>query len=151
MKRFRFALQPVAVLRAHQEARAREVFGAAAQATDRAEQALAATRARVTRFEAELSAGRSGHFSAGAQAQVLAAYVRERAAEEEASRAVAAARATMEQRRSEYFEAHRKVEVVKRLEVKARATHRAEVGREEQAEFDDFASRRATRRPLLQA
>jgi flagellar FliJ protein len=143
MKRFRFPLRPVAVLRAHRELRAREAFAAAVHACAQAEEELAATRARVAQFEASLSSGRHGCFSAAAEVEMLAGYRGECAAEAEAGRAVVAAKAVLEQRRTEYLDAHRKLEVVKRLEAKARLAHRVEAGREEQAEFDEFASRRS--------
>ena len=150
MKRFRFPLRPVAVLRAHREMRAREAFAAAVHGYVKAEEALAATRQRVAQFEAALFAGRQQRFSATDQGQALAAYRRECTAEAESERAMIAARAAMQERRNEYLDAHRKVEVVKRLEEKARGVHRQECNREEQAEFDDFAGRRfAARRPLF--
>jgi flagellar export protein FliJ len=68
--------------------------------------------------------------------------------EGEAERAVNTARAEMNQRRIEYLDAHRRLEVVKRLEDKARLEHRVEAAHEEQAEFDDFAGRMASRRTL---
>ena len=143
MKRFRFPLRPVAVLRAHHESRAREIFAAAVHAYVQSEEHLAGVRARVAQFEATLFAGRRTSFNAAAEVHSLAGYRRECAAEAEAERATFAARATMEQRRADYIEAHRKLEVVERLEAKARAAHRLAAGRAEQAEFDDFASRRA--------
>ena len=152
MKKFRFPLRPVAVLRAHRELRAREAFAASVHSYMVAEEELAGTRARVARFEAELFAGRRERFSAADEAQALSAYRRECGAEAESERAMIAARAAMGQRRAEYLEAHRKLEVVNRLETKARTAHRLEANREEQAEFDDYAGRRAaTRRPLFSA
>jgi hypothetical protein len=47
MKRFRFPLRPVAVLRAHREMRAREAFAASVHAYVQSEEVLARTRARV--------------------------------------------------------------------------------------------------------
>lgn len=149
MKRFRFPLRPVAVLRAHRELRAREAFGLAVHAYVKSEQDLAATRERVARYEAELSAGRRERFSAADEARGLAMHRHECALEAESEKAMLAARALMNQRRAEYLDAHRKLEVVKRLEDKARVTYRAETARHEQAEFDDFASRRAPRRSPL--
>jgi flagellar export protein FliJ len=78
-------------------------------------------------------------------AQAFAAYRRECAAETAAERVVVEKRAEMNARRADYLEAHRKREVVSRLEEKARATHRLDTLREEQIELDDFAGRR---RPL---
>jgi len=143
MKRFRFSLRPVAVLRAHRELRAREAFGAAVHAYVQSEEQLAATRARVRQFEAALFAGRREVFSAAAEAQLLAGYRCECAAEAKAEHATITARAAMQERREEYVDAHRKLEVVNRLEDKARGAHRIEVAREEQAAFDEFAGRRA--------
>jgi flagellar FliJ protein len=149
MKRFRFSLRPVAVLRAHRESRAKEIFAAAVRALTKTEEELAATRQRIAQFEAALFAGRRECFSAAQEANTLTAYRRERVVETQAERAVAAARAAMQQRRVEYLEAHRKLEVVHRLEAKARAAHQLAVNREEQAAFDEFAGRQASRRSAL--
>jgi len=148
MKRFRFPLRPVAVLRAHREMRAREAFAASVHAYVKSEEELSATRRRVAQFEAALFAGRRERFSAAEEAQNLAGYRRECAAETESERLLIVARDAMQQRRIEYLEAHRKLEVVKRLEAKAKVTHRLATNREEQAEFDDFAGRQAARRAL---
>ena len=149
MKRFRFSLRSVAVLRAHRELRAREAFSAAVNAFVAAEQTLATVRARVAAFEAALATGRSTKFSAAEEARALTVYREECAAERQTEEAVVAARNTMGQRRAEYLEAHRGLEVVKRLEEKARLLHRVAQNREEQAEFDDYAGRRHSRRASL--
>lgn len=151
MKRFRFSLRPVAVLRAHHEMRAREAFAAAVQAFVKSEQELVAARQRLRKLEADMTAGRSVRFSAADEAHALAAYQRECAAEVEAEKAMNAAQQAMQQRRIEYVEAHRKLEVIRRLEEKAKTLHRYETGREEQAEFDDFAARRFARRSFNSA
>jgi len=151
MKRFRFPLRPVAVLREHRELRAREAFAASVHAYVLSEENLAATRARVARLEGALAESRRGQFHPAEAAEAFAAYRRECAAEAEAERAAFAARAEMELRRADYLEAHRKLDIVRRLETKARATHRFETNREEQAEFDDLAGRRALRRRLAPA
>lgn len=151
MKRFRFSLKPVAILRAHHELRAREAFAASVQAFVRAEQELELARQRVREFEATLTAGRARQFSVADEIRALEAYRRECGAEEQAKQAVATAQQAMQERRVEYVEAHRKLEVVKRLEQKARATHRYETMREEQAEFDDFSNRQFSQRTLTSA
>jgi flagellar export protein FliJ len=147
MKRFRFLLRPVAVLRAHRETRAREAFAAAVHTYVVSEQTLAATRARVAQFEQTLHHGRQGSFNAAEEAHNLRGYRREAAAEVDAERAMISARDAMEQRRADYLEAHRKLEVVRRLEAKARSAHQLATAREEQVVFDEFASRRARRAP----
>jgi flagellar FliJ protein len=149
MKRFRFPLRPVAVVRAHHESRAREVFAAAVHAYVQTEENLAATRARVAQWEAALFRGREGSFHAAEETHHLHGYRREAAAEVEAERVMIAARDAMNERREAYLEAHRKLEVIRRLEAKARTSHRAAANREEQAEFDEFATRRAARKEPL--
>jgi flagellar FliJ protein len=143
MKRFTFPLRPVAVLRSHREARAREIFAQALQARAAAASALARVRERVAALERELSQGRAGTFHAATEAERLLNHRRECALEVEAERTLAAADTAAEQRRTEYLEAHRQLEVVRRLETKARTMHRLATAREEQAEFDERATRRA--------
>jgi flagellar export protein FliJ len=146
MKRFRFPLQPVVVLRANGELRAREALGAAMLGLARAEEHLAITRSRVTRFATSLAAGRQERFSAAAEAQSLTAYRRECGIESDAERAMNVARTNMLQRRADYVDAHRRLETVHRLEAKARLAHQVAANRHEQAEFDDLAGRQASLR-----
>lgn len=147
MKRFRFPLQAVAILRAHQELQAREAFGAAVQAQRVADEALALVRQRVATFERSLAARRLQPFSAADEAQALGAYRVECASEAQAEKASFEARDVMQQKRQLFLEARRRVEVVQRLEQKARLRHRLEGLREEQAVFDDTAGYRfVTRR-----
>ncbi len=146
MKRFRFPLRPVAVLRAHRELKAREAFAASVHAYVKSEEELTATRRRLVQFEAALFAGRRERFSAAEEAHTLAGYRQECAAEARAEKTMIEMREAMQQRRAEYLEAHRKLEVVKRLESKAKIAHYAAQQREEQAAFDDFAGRQAARR-----
>lgn len=145
MKRFHFNLRPVARLRAHFELSAREAFAAAVRSAEASQAELAAASARVAKLEAIVIAGRQGSFSAASEARNLGAYRSELAVEVAAEKSLHAARALMERRRAEYLEAHRRLEIVQRLEDKARLAHRLEVNREEQAEFDDLAGRRAAR------
>ena len=63
MKRFRFPLRPVAVIRAHKEMRAREAFAASVHSYVQTEERLATTRARVKELEQLLFAGRSERFA----------------------------------------------------------------------------------------
>ena len=151
MKRFRFPLRPVAVLRAHRELRAQETFAAAVHTYVSAEADLARVRERVARFEATLFAGRRGSFDAAAEAQSLVAYRRECAAEAAAERVVIDTRAAMNTCRNAYLEAHRQHEVVKNLEHRARTAHGLAASREEQAELDDLAGRRARRQQLARS
>lgn len=152
MKRFRFSLQAVRVVRAHQELKAREAFGQSVQALRVAEESLARVRDRVANFERTLAARRLQPFSAADEAHALGAYRFECASEAEAEKAARAARELTQQRRNQFLEARRRVEIVQRLEQKARERHRLETLREEQAAFDDTAAYRfVTRRSSLSA
>jgi flagellar FliJ protein len=141
MKKFRFGLRPVSVIREHRESRAREVFANTVHAYVQAEEDLAAVRARIAEFGATIFASRRERFEAAEHAICLAGYRRECAAEIPAERAVFAAKAEMDKRREEYLDAHRQLEAVNKLEEKSRAAYRLAFNREEQAQFDD-------RRPL---
>lgn len=146
MKRFRFPLRPVAILRAHRELRAKEAFASAMQTLIASEQRLEAARERVARCGAALAAARTQTFTPAEASATFRAYRAESLAEANAARAATEARTAMEQRRQDYLSANRDLEVVKRLETKARAAHRAEGLREEQIVLDDFAGFRAARR-----
>ena len=149
MKRFRFPLRPVAVLRAHQEMLAQEAFAAAVQTYVAAEEHLAGTRARLAQLADAMQAHRTAPFSPSEAAAMFHAYRAECAEELREERSVSEAREMMLKRRAEYFVAHRELKVVQRLEEKARASHRAEAARAEQAELDEFAGLRHARRPVL--
>lgn len=149
MKRFRFPLQPVAVIRAHKELRAKEVFAAAIHTYVQAEEKLASTRSRIAEMEETLFAGRVVRYFAMEAAGLYRAYRGERQAELKVEREVIEARDNMQKRRSEYLEAHRQLDVVNRLEDKARARHRADGLRLEQAQIDEFAGYAASRRTSI--
>jgi len=146
MKRFTFPLRPLGVIRAHRELRAREAFAAAVHAYVKAEERLAVVRARVAELGALLASGRRDRYLAADAAGFLRVYRTECQAEAAAERAVTEARAQMTQRRAEYLEADRRLKIVQRLEEKARARHRHDVLRGEQAEHDEFAGFRSAQR-----
>jgi flagellar protein FliJ len=146
MKKFRFSLRPVAVLRAHRQARAREAFAAAVHAYIEAEEHLAGVRARQRELEAAMHDGRRTTFCAADEVAFWGAY--RRACEDVigSEHALIEARTRMETRRQEYMEAHRAVKVVEKLEQKARAAHRQEIERESQQELDEMGGYRVARR-----
>jgi flagellar export protein FliJ len=149
MKKFRFPLQPVGVLRAHQELRAREVFAAAVHHYVQTEERLAALRQRVADLAEVLFHGRSTQFLAAEAAALLRVYRGECHAVIECEREVIEARDAMQERRKEYIEANRRLKTVHRLEEKARDHHRVEVLRAEQGELDELAGFRAFRQPAI--
>jgi flagellar FliJ protein len=149
MKKFRFPLQPVGVLRAHQEMRAREIFAAAVHHYVQTEERLAALRKRVADLAEVLFHGRSNRFLAADAAALLRVYSGECNAVILVEREVIEARDAMQQRRSEYIEANRRLKTVQKLEEKARNQHRLDGLRAEQAELDELAGFRAFRQPAL--
>lgn len=148
MKKFRFPLRPVAVIRAHKELRAREAFAASVHAYVQAEERLATVRKRVGELGQLLFSGRQGSYRAADAASLFRAYRAECAAEIDVERLAIEARDVMQTRRAEYLEANRQLKVVQRLEEKARANHRTEAQRAEQVILDEFAGYAAGRRPV---
>jgi flagellar FliJ protein len=147
MKKFRFPLRSVAVLRSYQELRAREAFAGAVRAHAAAELHQAEARARVSALEATGAARRRERHPAAEAANFLRAYRAECAGEAEAGRQVAVAAGDLRTSRAAYLEAHRRLRILQRLEEKARAVHRRESAAAEQAELDELARFRSTRQP----
>jgi flagellar export protein FliJ len=149
MKRYHFNLRPVAVIRSHQKQRARESWAAGVRLYDEAAAKLARVRARKAEFETALLAGRQVRFDAAAAAPALVAYRGVCTDEAEAVKETNAAHLLMIERRTAYINAHRRLEIVRKLEAKAQLAHREAAQRVEQAEFDDFAGRSAFRKLLV--
>ena len=149
MKKFRFPLQPVGVLRAHQELRAREVFAAAVHRYVQTEERLAALRQRVAALAEVLFHGRSDRFLAADAAVLLRVYRGECNAVIETEREVIEAQDMMNARRKDYIEANRRLKTVQRLEERARERHGVEVQRTNQNELDELAGFRAYRQTVL--
>lgn len=142
MKRFRFPLTAVKAVRLQAKLRARETLSRVLGDLARAEAERAAVRRRLDALEQSLRSGRAAGVSAAEAAHTYASYVRELADEKAAEASVAEARTKADTARNAYADAHRRVEMIDRLETKARTTHRLDCLREEQAEFDDLAGRR---------
>jgi flagellar FliJ protein len=146
MKKFHFSLRPVAILRAHRQARAREAFAAAVHAFVLAEEQLALQRAHRAELETVMHDGRRASFRAADEVGFWDAYRRVCAEELVSERAMVEARERMEAARQVYLEAHRAVKVVDKLEQKARTTYRLDSAREAQGELDELAGLRVARR-----
>jgi flagellar FliJ protein len=142
MKRFVFPLRPVAVLRSHRELCAREALAAAIEACIQAEERGEAAQLRVQDLARAICGARRGNLSPGDEIAFSQIYRRECAAEIEAQKQAAAARRLVDERREAYVEASRQVKMVSRLEERARAAHRMEGLRLEQAGLDEIAGRR---------
>lgn len=145
MKKFRFPLQSVATLRNMRENQQRERFAAAVHRFVDAEQALAEVRKRIDQLENLIAAERSGNFRPAAQIAFMQALEAEQRHRLLAAGQVAEAKAAMERERMAWLEARRDVRLIKILEDKARAVHRHELDREEQALLDDRANSLASR------
>lgn len=146
MKRFFFPLRSVAVLRAHRQTQAREVFSAAVHRYVQAEEAQQRGAAQQRGLEEIISTGRRATFSAADEISFWGAYRAACAEQVAVERAVIEARAHMETRRLQYLEAHRAVKVIEQLEQKARVDYRRASERTAQNELDELAGLRSARR-----
>ena len=146
MKKFRFPLRPVAVLREHHQSRTREAFAAAVHTFVQAEESLAKKRHERQDLETVMHDGRRATFRAADEISFWDAYRRVCDEEIASERVVFEARNAMEESRQKYLEAHRAVKVIEKLEQKARTGHRLEVEREAQNESDELAGLRVARR-----
>jgi flagellar export protein FliJ len=149
MKKFRFPLAPVGILRTHQELRAREEFAAAVHQFVQTEEKLARLRARSAELAELLSSGRTDKYLAAEAASLLRVYRDECQVVVTVEREVAAAQEKMQAKRQAYIEANRRLKIVQRLEEKARANHYLAVQRASQEELDELAGFRAFRQPTL--
>ncbi len=140
MKKFKFPLRPVKVLREHKQLKAQQLLAVAVAEVARSEASVAAAHARTVELEAMIAAGRSGPFRPDLQVSFLQSYTRERTAEATAGKSLDAARLEMAKRRQALMEAQKQVKVVAQLETKARADYRAETLRAEQTDIDERAS-----------
>ncbi len=146
MKKFRFPLHPVAILREHHQARAREAFAVTVRAFADAETQLARKRDERHETETLMQKGRRETFRAADEISLWDAYRRICEGEKLAEQNLLTARTAMEESRQKYLEAHRAVKVVEKLEQKARTDHRLGVDREAQLESDELAGLRVGRR-----
>jgi len=142
MKRFRFPLRSVAVVRAHREMQAREALAMAIQDCSRAEERWSSASARVSALAGAIGASRARPRPARDEAASLQGFRRECLVEAEGQKQALASRAVVAQRRDAYFEARRQMEIVRRLEERARASHRAAMLHAEQVELEEIARRR---------
>jgi flagellar export protein FliJ len=147
MKRFRFPLHPIAVIRAHAELRARENLAAALRECAAAESHLHSWQLRLVETEMRLTGHRVGRFNGTDVASQLKAYRADCVARDDAVAALREARSEMQKRRGEYVEANRALKAIEKAEAHAREAHRAENAHLEQAEIDEFAGRRTFQQP----
>ena len=145
MKRFRFSLQSLKIVREARELRAREVFGAAVRVVNAADAHLSTTRREKADFERTLLAERGSSFRPADQAAFLQAHRRLITREQEAVVALQRATAERESRRAEWLNSRRDLRLIENLEDGARRTHRAAEDREAQLLLDDHTNAAAAR------
>src|SRR5665213_243792 len=102
MKKFRFPLRPVAVLREHHQARTRDAFAVTIREMNAAEDRLHAKRTERHELEALMHDGRRETFRPAEEISILDAYQRFCAEEKKLEQAVASAHAAMEESRKIY-------------------------------------------------
>jgi len=145
VKKFQFPLRSVATVRSIRELRAREQFSYALHAFVKAEEYLQMLQARLAELAQILSTGRTRTFRAGDEASFLEAYKTETITVAKASAELEKARTAVEAARQAWLATRRDLRVVESLEQKARALHRHEAEREDQAALDDRSSALAAR------
>jgi flagellar export protein FliJ len=151
MKRFRFRLEAVLALRGLAERAARERFALAERGASEALAALqAAGRDRLALVEA-ISAARGSCFRPAEQAAGLVALRVSERAEQEAARRQVEATAAAGLAREQWLASRRDLQVVERLQQRARSAHREAVEKSEQALLDELASLAAARLTLRPA
>lgn len=145
MKRFRFRLESVLGIRALAERSARERFGAAQQRLAAALAELRAAEAARLALADALAASRSGSFRPSDQVGGLLALQASQQAERDAGRRHTEAQGASQRAREEWLLARRKLQVIERLEERARRAHRDAADKAEQALLDELASLAAAR------
>lgn len=145
MKRFRFRLESVRALRDVAERRARERFGLAQQKVAQAQQALATASRWREDVSTALTGALDGRFRPAEQASGLAALRQAERAEAEATRVFNEAGVARDRAREEWLSARRRLQVMQRLEERARQAHREAADKAEQSLLDELAGIAAAR------
>ena len=137
MKKFRFPLKSVAIVREARELRLREAFSVALQAVAVAEDTLEQVRRRKTELEQVLLAERRRSFRPAEQIAFLQSHQRVVEEESNAVSALATALAVRETRRAEWLESRRALRLVDKLEQAALQGYPPAAEREAQRTLDD--------------
>lgn len=137
MKKFRFPLKSVAVVREARELRLREAFSSALQAVAVAEEHLERVRQKKADLERVLLVERRKAFRPAEQLSFLHSHQQVVNEETDASVAVEKAVAVRETRRAEWLESRRDLRLIEKLEQTARQDYRREEEREAQRTLDD--------------
>lgn len=141
MKRFRFRLQSLLVLRELRETQAANALAQKLEQQRRLEQDLAQAQARSEAARAQLYQAEGKRFAPQDHSAALADYDRTLALENSAEKALQAHEKPLAMARQAWAEAGRDVKVVTNLRGRAQERHLQEAARIEQAEMDEAASR----------
>lgn len=137
MRRFKFPLKPVIVVREAREARARDAFLAAVHAAIAAERELERLASERASIERVLVAERRSSFRAAEQAAFLQSLHHAEARETAAREAVREANEFREKQRQAWLESRRDVRLIEKLRTTALEKFRRDFEREAQRILDD--------------
>lgn len=140
MKRFRFRLESIRNLRDVAERKAREGFGMAQQQVLIAQQAVEAAEVRRSELNAAISSARTGSFRPSEQVSGLAALGQADREVAEAGRKLVEVEKARDQAREGWLTARRALQVMQKLEERARLAHREARDKAEQTLLDEIAS-----------
>jgi len=140
MKRFRFRLESIRNLRDVAERKAREGFGLAQQQVLLAQQAVEAAEVRRSELNAAISSARAGSFRPSEQVSGLAALVQADREVAEAGRKLGEVEKARDLAREGWLTARRALQVMQKLEERARLAHREASDKAEQTLLDEIAS-----------
>ena len=140
MKRFRFRLSSVLSLRDLAERRARENFGRAQQVVAEATTHLRTAEQARLQLTESLSGARAAVFRPIEQIAGFGALRQAERAEAECANRLTAARQSLAQARERWLASRRDLQVIQRLEERARLAHRTEADKAEQSLLDELAA-----------
>ena len=141
MKRFRFRLQSLLLLRELRETQAATVLAQKLEQQRRLEQELAQAQARSELARANLLQAEGQRFAPQDHAAALADFDRTVAQERSAEKALGAHTKILEQARLAWAEAGKELKAVTNLRGRAEDRHVQAAARREQAEMDEAAAR----------
>ena len=140
MKRFRFRLESIRALRDVAERKAREGFGLAQQQVVLAEQAVQAAEVRRSELNTAITGARAGSFRPADQVAGLAALTQSEREVAEAGRRLGETEKARDLSREGWLNARRALQVMQKLEERARLAHREAADKAEQTLLDEIAS-----------
>lgn len=140
MKRFRFRLESILALRDVAERKAREGFGLAQHQVRLGQQAVEAAELRRNELNAALTGARAGSFRPSEQVAGLAALGQSDRDVVEARRKLVELEKARDQSRDGWLTARRALQVMQKLEARARLAYREASDKAEQTLLDEIAS-----------